>query len=53
MDPITIAKAALYTFFFFSERAGKTREERNTIYEDAREEFNALPSPARLKDTVE
>lgn len=53
MDPITLGQAALRIFFFFMERAGKTREERDAMYDSIRAEFDALPPPETLEDTEE
>lgn len=51
MDPITLVQAALQIFFTLSKQAGKTREERDQMYDQVKAEYDALPDPHTLRDT--
>ena len=50
-DPITLMQMALQLFFALSEQAGKTREERDELYNLATAKYDKLPDPYTLKDT--
>jgi len=53
MDPMTIMEGLLEAYFFFANRANKTREERDAMYDIARKKFESLPHPSTLADTEE
>lgn len=49
-DYALILRVLLTLFFEYSARAGKTREELDAMYEEAKKEYSSLPDPHTLKE---